>query len=133
MNKYLKIVHNVIQCVLCNSSRCHYLDPLRKGFIAKMAYLVELWIILESELVERSPHRIFVVLALDQVLREHWSCLTIFGTSTGWSKMKHPGKAEIMGSHLFCGFLGFRVYVTGMGCRPMGLPMFRPFCKCINR
>jgi hypothetical protein len=28
---------------------------------------------------------------------------------------------------LFAGFLGFRVYVMGMGCRPMGLPMFRPF------
>jgi hypothetical protein len=25
----------------------------------------------------------------------------------------------------FVGFLGFRVYVTGMGCWPMGLPMFR--------
>jgi hypothetical protein len=23
-------------------------------------------------------------------------------------------------------FLGFWEYVTGMGCRPMGLPMFRP-------
>jgi hypothetical protein len=36
------------------------LEPLRKGFIAKMAYLVEFWIILESGLVERSPHTIFV-------------------------------------------------------------------------
>jgi hypothetical protein len=54
MNKDLKIVHNVLQCVLCNSSRCHYLEPLRKGVIAKMAYLVELWLILESELVERA-------------------------------------------------------------------------------
>jgi hypothetical protein len=26
----------------------------------------------------------------------------------------------------FFGIFGFRVYVTGMGCRPMGLPMFRP-------
>jgi hypothetical protein len=26
----------------------------------------------------------------------------------------------------FLGIFGFRVYVTGMGCRPMGLPMFRP-------
>jgi hypothetical protein len=23
-------------------------------------------------------------------------------------------------------FLGVRVYVMGMGCQPMGLPMFRP-------
>jgi hypothetical protein len=54
------------------------------------------------------------VLALDQVLRKHWSCLTTFGTSTGWSKMECPGGAEIAGSHLFCrlvdptkGLLGF--------------------------
>jgi hypothetical protein len=26
-------------------------------------------------------------------------------------------------------FWAFRVYVTGMGCRPMGLPMFRHFCN----
>jgi hypothetical protein len=58
MNKDLKIVHNVLQCVLCNSSRCHYLEPLRKGVIAKMAYLVELCLILESNLVERAPQNI---------------------------------------------------------------------------
>jgi hypothetical protein len=52
----MKIVHNVLQCVLCNSSRCHYLEPLRKGVIEKMTYLVEFWLILESELVERAPH-----------------------------------------------------------------------------
>jgi hypothetical protein len=60
MNKYLKIVHNVLQFVLCNSSICHYLEPLRKGVIAKKAYLAEFWLILESDLVERAPHRIFV-------------------------------------------------------------------------
>jgi hypothetical protein len=48
-------------CILCNSSRFHYLEPLRKGVIEKMAYLVEFWLILESELVEHAPHRIFVV------------------------------------------------------------------------
>jgi hypothetical protein len=37
------------------------LEPPRKEVIAKMAYLVEFWIILESELVENSPHGIFVV------------------------------------------------------------------------
>jgi hypothetical protein len=42
MNKDLKMVHNVLQCILCNSSRFHYLEPLRKGVIAKMAYLVEM-------------------------------------------------------------------------------------------
>jgi hypothetical protein len=41
--------------------RFHYLEPLRKGVIAKMAYLVEFWLILERELVERAPHGIFVV------------------------------------------------------------------------
>jgi hypothetical protein len=56
MNKYLKMVHNVLQCLLCNSSIFHYLEPLRKGVIAKMAYLVEFWLILESELVEHAPH-----------------------------------------------------------------------------
>jgi hypothetical protein len=58
----MKLIHNVLQCVLCNSSRCHYLEPLRKGFMEKMAQLVEFWLILESDLVERTPHRIFVKL-----------------------------------------------------------------------
>jgi hypothetical protein len=49
MNKDLKMVHNVLQCLLFNSSRFHYLIPLRKRVIAKMAYLVEFWLILESE------------------------------------------------------------------------------------
>jgi hypothetical protein len=39
-------------------------------------------------------------------------------------------EAEIVRSCPFCGIFGdFRVYVTGMGCWPMGLPMFRPFCN----
>jgi hypothetical protein len=33
----------------------------QKGVITKMAYLVDFWLIIESELVERSPHVIFVV------------------------------------------------------------------------
>jgi hypothetical protein len=60
MNKDMKIVQNVLQFFLCNSSRCHYLEPFRKGVIEKMTYLVELWIIIERDLVERSPHIIFV-------------------------------------------------------------------------
>jgi hypothetical protein len=56
----MKLIHNVLQCVLCNSSRGHYLEPLRKGVIAKMAYLAEFWLILESDLVECAPHGIFV-------------------------------------------------------------------------
>jgi hypothetical protein len=36
-------------------------------------------------------------------------------------------EAEITGSRpLFRAVFGIRVYVTGMGCQPMGLPMFRP-------
>jgi hypothetical protein len=59
MYKDMKLMHNVLQCVLCNSSKCHYLEPLRKGVIEKMTYLAEFWLILESDLVERSPHKIF--------------------------------------------------------------------------
>jgi hypothetical protein len=62
MYKDMKLIYNVIQCVLCNSSRFHYLEPLRKGVIAKMAYLAEFWLILESDLVEHAPHGIFVEL-----------------------------------------------------------------------
>ena len=35
------------------------LGTLKKGVIAKMAYLVELWLILESDLVEHAPHKMF--------------------------------------------------------------------------
>jgi hypothetical protein len=62
MNKYIKMVHNVLQCILCNSSRFYYLEPLKKGFIEKMAYLVEFWLILESDVVEHALHGIFVVI-----------------------------------------------------------------------
>jgi hypothetical protein len=58
----MKLIHNVLQCVLYNSSKFHYLEPLRKGVIAKMAYLAEFWLTLESDLVERAPHGIFVEL-----------------------------------------------------------------------
>ena len=33
---------------------------VRKGVIAKMTYLVEFWVIIESDLVERAPHGIFL-------------------------------------------------------------------------
>jgi hypothetical protein len=35
------------------------LEPLIKGVIEKMTYLVEFWLILESDLVEHAPHKIF--------------------------------------------------------------------------
>jgi hypothetical protein len=38
------------------------LEPLKKGVIEKMAYLAEFWLIVESDLVESSLHRIFVEL-----------------------------------------------------------------------
>jgi hypothetical protein len=59
MYEDMKLIHNVLQCVLCNSSKFRYLEPFRKGVIAKMAYLAEFWLILESDLVERAPHKIF--------------------------------------------------------------------------
>ena len=52
MNKDMKIVHNVLQCLLWISSMFHYLDPLRKGVIEKMAYLIEFKLILEIKLIE---------------------------------------------------------------------------------
>jgi hypothetical protein len=59
MYKDLKLIQNILQCVLCSSSKWNYLEPLRKGVIAKMTYLAEFWLILESDLVERAPHKIF--------------------------------------------------------------------------
>ena len=59
MYKDLKLIYNVIKCVLCNYAKFHYLEPLRKGIIAKMAYLAEFWLILERYIVERAPHKIF--------------------------------------------------------------------------
>jgi hypothetical protein len=38
------------------------LGTSQKGVMAKMAHLVELWLILESNLVEHAPHGIFVEL-----------------------------------------------------------------------
>jgi hypothetical protein len=35
------------------------LEPLKKGVIEKMAYLAEFCLILERDLVESSPHKIF--------------------------------------------------------------------------
>jgi hypothetical protein len=59
MYKYLKLIHNVLQCVLWSSSNWNYLKPLRNGVIANMAYLAEFWLILESVLIESAPHKMF--------------------------------------------------------------------------
>jgi hypothetical protein len=63
------------------------------------------------------------LLALNQFLRKHWSRLTTFWTTTGWSKMERLGGAEITRSHLFCGpnkrFI--RVYVMDYGMSAHGV------------
>jgi hypothetical protein len=59
MYKDMKLIHNVLPWVLCNSSKCNYLEPLIKGVIAKMAHLAEFCLILERDLVERAPQKIF--------------------------------------------------------------------------
>jgi hypothetical protein len=59
MYKDMKLIYNVLHCVLYSSSKWHYLEPLRKGVIGKMAYLAEFRLILESDLVERALHKIF--------------------------------------------------------------------------
>jgi hypothetical protein len=59
MYKDMKLIHNVLQFFLCDSSKWRYLEHLRKGVIEKMAYLAEFWLILERDLVERAPQKIF--------------------------------------------------------------------------
>jgi hypothetical protein len=69
-----------------------------------------------------------IVLALDQVLWKCWSCLTNFGTSTGWSKMERQAKQRSWDLTPFCELFGFRVYVMGMGCSAHGsYPCLGPF------
>jgi hypothetical protein len=66
------------------------------------------------------------LLALDQVLSNTWSYLTVFGLRQP-VKDGAPGEVDITGSRSTFGpLLGFWVNVMGKGCRPMGLPTFRP-------
>jgi hypothetical protein len=66
-------------------------------------------------------------LALDQVLENLGRMFDHFWDFDMLVEDEHPGEVEIMRSRpLLRDFCGIRVYVTGMGCRPMGLPMFRP-------
>jgi hypothetical protein len=67
----------------------------------------------------------FYFLALDQILRKHWSDLDQFWTSTHCSKKEHLGGAEIADLTDFAGYVdpirGFLVFCNGfMACRPMG-------------
>jgi hypothetical protein len=59
MYKAMKLIHNILQCDLYNSFKFHYLEPLKKGVIEKMAYLAEFWLILERDLVEHAPPKMF--------------------------------------------------------------------------
>jgi hypothetical protein len=66
------------------------------------------------------------LLALDQVLGDPWSSLTYFGTSTA-CRRRSARRSRYRGiSAPFWVLFGIWDYVMGMGCRPMGLPMFRP-------
>jgi hypothetical protein len=66
------------------------------------------------------------LLALDQVLRNTWSYLTVFGLQQP-IKDGAPDESKITGSwSTFGSLLGFWVNVMGKGCQPMGLPTFRP-------
>jgi hypothetical protein len=66
------------------------------------------------------------ILALNQVLRDLvkfdlFSNFDILSKEERRKKWRSQDLGPIFGS-----FLGFWYYVMGMGCRPMGLPMFRP-------
>jgi hypothetical protein len=66
------------------------------------------------------------LLALEQVLRNTWSYLTIFRLRQP-VKDGAPGEVEITESRSTFGpLLGFWVNVMGKGCRPVGLPTLRP-------
>jgi hypothetical protein len=45
--------------------------------------------------------------------------------------MECPDEVKIVGSHLFCE--PSKGFIRVLGRRPMGLPMIRPFCNCINK
>jgi hypothetical protein len=66
------------------------------------------------------------VLALDQVLRDLWSSLTYFGTSTACRRRSARKSRDHRILAPFWILFGIWDYVTSMGCQPMGLPMFRP-------
>jgi hypothetical protein len=63
-------------------------------------------------------------------LTKFWISLVMFDLFWDFDRLVEGGaqvEAKIMGSRpLFREVFGIRVYVMGMGCWPMGLPMFRP-------
>jgi hypothetical protein len=59
MYKDMKLIQNVLQCVLLQFLQVSLLGTSQKRVIAKMAYLAEFWLILERDLVEHAPHKIF--------------------------------------------------------------------------
>jgi hypothetical protein len=66
------------------------------------------------------------MLALDQVLGDPWLSLTYFGTSTACRRRIPRRSKDREISAPFWVLFEIWDYVTGMGCRPMGLLMFRP-------
>jgi hypothetical protein len=64
------------------------------------------------------------LLALDQVLRDLVK-FDLFWDFDSLSKMEHKTKQISLDLDPFWVLFGIWEYVTGMGCRPMGLPMFR--------
>jgi hypothetical protein len=63
-------------------------------------------------------------------LTKFWEYLghnDLFWSFNSLSKEEHKMKRRSWDHDPLLGpFLGFSEYVTGMGCQPMGLPMFRP-------
>jgi hypothetical protein len=59
MNKGLKLICNIIQYIIYNYSKFHFLEHTAKCVIEKIPDLVEFWRILESELVYHAIHGIF--------------------------------------------------------------------------
>jgi len=74
-----------------------------------------------------------VLLDLDQVLENLGHVWPFLGLRQAGRKQsaRRSGDRGILPP--FYGFLSLGFYVMGMGCHPMGLPMFRPHLQFINR
>jgi hypothetical protein len=88
MNKGLKLVPNILQYLLCNSSKFHCLEHPRKGVIEKMVDLVEFWLILERDLVENVTQVEYLISGSENYTQHtkdcnlsNEFCLTEFGSS----------------------------------------------------
>jgi hypothetical protein len=63
-------------------------------------------------------------------LTKFWITLVMFDHFWDFDSLVKDGAPRQRKDHgislPFYGIFGFRAYVTGMGCQPMGLPMLRP-------